>query len=42
MPPDNSLKLKEDFPPVTTAEWNEVVAKDLKGDDPSKLLWKTD
>ena len=42
MPQNNSLKLKEDFPPVTTAEWNEVVAKDLKGDAPSKLLWKTD
>jgi methylmalonyl-CoA mutase len=42
MPQNNRLKLKEDFPPVTTAEWNEVVAKDLKGDAPSKLLWKTD
>ena len=42
MPQDNSLKLKEDFPPITTAEWNEVVGKDLKGDGPSKLLWKTE
>ena len=42
MPQNNSLKLKEDFPPVTTAEWNEVIRKDLKGAEPSKLLWKTE
>jgi methylmalonyl-CoA mutase len=42
MPQDNSLKLKEDFPAVTTAEWNEAVSKDLKGAEPSKLLWKTE
>lgn len=42
MPQDKSLKLNEDFAPVTTAEWNEVVRKDLKGAEPSKLLWKTD
>ena len=42
MPQDNGLKLKKDFAPVTTAEWSEVVRKDLKGAEPSKLLWKTD
>ncbi len=42
MPQENSLKLKEDFAPVTTAEWNGAILKDLKGADPSKLLWKTE
>jgi methylmalonyl-CoA mutase len=42
MPQEKSLKLNEDFAPVTTAEWNEAVRKDLKGAEPSKLLWKTD
>lgn len=42
MPQDNSLKLKEDFPAVTTADWNAAVSKDLKGAEPSTLLWKTE
>jgi len=37
-----SLKLNDDFAPVTTAEWNEAVRKDLDGSEPSKLLWKAD
>ena len=42
MPHDNSLKLKDEFPPVTTAEWNEAIRKDLNGAEPSKLIWKTE
>ena len=42
MPHDNSLNLKDEFPPVTTAEWSEVIRKDLKGAEPSKLMWKTE
>ena len=42
MPHDNSLNLKDEFPPVTTAEWSEVIRKDLEGAEPSKLMWKTE
>jgi methylmalonyl-CoA mutase len=42
MPQNNGLKLKNDFAPVTTAEWSEAVRKDLEGAEPSKLLWKTE
>ena len=35
-------KLFTEFPPVTTAEWEEVIRKDLKGADyEKKLIWKT-
>ncbi len=36
-------KLLEDFPPVDTTEWQEAIARDLKGTDPEKrLTWRTD
>lgn len=35
-------KLFEEFPPVTTKEWEEKIVKDLKGADyERKLVWKT-
>lgn len=35
-------KLFAEFPPVTTAEWEEVIKADLKGADyEKKLIWKT-
>ena len=35
-------KLFGDFPPVSTEQWEEVIAKDLKGADyEKKLVWKT-
>ena len=37
-----SRKLFEDFPPVSTREWEEKILEDLKGDDyDRKLVWKT-
>lgn len=37
------LRLREDFPPVTTEEWEAVIQSDLKGADYQKrLVWKTD
>ena len=37
--PDN---LFQEFPPVTTKEWEEKIRKDLKGDDYArKLIWNT-
>jgi len=39
---DSKEKLFAEFPPVTTAEWEEVIKKDLKGADYEKsLVWKT-
>jgi methylmalonyl-CoA mutase len=36
-------KLLEEFPAVTTAEWQAAIARDLKGADPEKkLTWRTD
>ena len=36
-------KLFREFPPVTTAQWEEVILKDLKGADyQKKLVWRTD
>jgi len=35
-------KLFAEFPPVTTAEWEAAIAKDLKGRDPKTLIWKTE
>ncbi len=37
-----TLTLKNEFPAVSTAEWEQAVRNDLKGGDPSKLNWKTD
>ncbi|MEN6569403.1 MAG: methylmalonyl-CoA mutase family protein [Rikenellaceae bacterium] len=35
-------KLFAEFPPVSTQQWEEVIAKDLKGADyEKKLIWKT-
>jgi methylmalonyl-CoA mutase len=31
-----------EFPPVSTAEWEAAIAKDLKGRDPKSLIWKTE
>ncbi len=31
-----------EFPPVSTAEWQAAILKDLKGKDPKSLLWKTE
>ena len=36
-------KLLEDFPPVSTAQWQAAIARDLKGADPEKrLTWRTE
>lgn len=36
-------KLFNEFPPITTEQWEEVIIKDLKGADyQKKLIWKTD
>ena len=47
MPDDQTgteiLNLGQDFPPVSTAEWEAVIQKDLKGGDyDKKLVWRTD
>src|SRR5579884_4129078 len=31
-----------EFAPVSTADWDAAIAKDLKGSDPNKLIWKTE
>ncbi len=37
------LKIREDFPPVPTAEWEKIIQADLKGADyEKKLVWKTE
>lgn len=39
----NEEKLFNEFPPVTTEQWEEVIIKDLKGADyQKKLIWRTD
>lgn len=41
--PNTKEKLFAEFPPVSTAEWESVIAEDLKGADyAKKLIWKTD
>ena len=36
-------KLLDDFPPVSTPEWQAAIARDLKGTDPEKrLVWRTE
>jgi len=38
----NNKKLFEEFPAVTTEQWEAVIQKDLKGADYNKkLVWKT-
>ncbi len=38
----NSKKLFQEFPEVSTPEWEEIIKKDLKGADyERKLIWKT-
>lgn len=37
------LQLKEEFPPISTAQWEAVIQADLKGADyEKKLVWKTE
>ncbi len=39
----STAKLFEEFPPVTTEQWEQVIQKDLKGADYArKLLWQTE
>ncbi len=39
---ENKKKLFEEFPPVSTQEWEAVIEKDLKGADYNKkLVWRT-
>ena len=39
----NENKLFQEFPPVSTEQWEEVILKDLKGTDyQKKLMWRTD
>ncbi|MBN1119051.1 MAG: methylmalonyl-CoA mutase small subunit [Bacteroidales bacterium] len=39
---NNKQKLFDEFPPVSTEQWEEVIQKDLKGADYEKrLVWKT-
>lgn len=39
----STKKLFEEFAPVSTQQWEEVIVKDLKGADyQKKLIWKTD
>ena len=38
----NSKKLFQEFPSVSTSEWEDIIMKDLKGADyDKKLIWKT-
>lgn len=42
MAEEKANKLMAEFPPVTTREWEAVIAKDLKGADRTKkLVWRT-
>lgn len=42
MAEEKAKKLMTEFPPVTTREWEEAIAKDLKGADRTKkLVWRT-
>lgn len=34
-------KLFQEFPPVPTEQWEEIIQKDLKGADYKKLMWNT-
>ena len=37
----NREKLFEEFPPISLKEWKDQIAKDLKGREFEKLIWKT-
>jgi methylmalonyl-CoA mutase len=38
-----ALRIREEFPPVTTAEWEAAIQADLKGGDyDRKLIWRTE
>jgi methylmalonyl-CoA mutase len=42
MKDDESRKLFNEFPPISTQEWEQVIQKDLKGADyAKKLIWKS-
>jgi len=41
MHPNNKSFLSEDFPPVSTKQWEEKILADLKGADYQKLIWTT-
>lgn len=42
MAEEKAKKLMTEFPPVTTGQWEEVIAADLKGADRTKkLVWRT-
>jgi len=42
-PGTETLQLRDDFPPVPTADWEAAIHKDLKGADyDKKLLWRSD
>src|SRR5215813_7409291 len=39
----DGLNLREEFPPVPTADWEATIQKDLKGGDyAKKLIWRTE
>ena len=43
VPSSEKLNLAGEFPAVPTAEWEEAIAKDLKGADyEKKLVWRTE
>jgi methylmalonyl-CoA mutase len=35
-------RLLEEFPPASIAEWQAAIARDLKGADPERLVWRTE
>ncbi len=42
-PKPESLNVAQEFPAVSTAEWEQVITKDLKGGDyDKKLVWRTE
>ena len=42
MTEEKEINLLNEFPPVSTQEWEETIVRDLKGSDYNKkLIWKT-
>ncbi len=41
MDQESEIGLFNEFPPVTTQQWEEKILEDLKGADYKKLIWKT-
>jgi methylmalonyl-CoA mutase len=42
-PDSESLRLSDDFPPVSTEAWEAAIQRDLKGaSEPERLLWRTE